>query len=96
MPKPLVGASRKPSSKVHVRIPHGCYVLKIQDPAAWFAIKYGLLVRGIPFVEKPYVAKSMAKTHPVVSEADLLLIVATNPGNRRHMKEIHNLLGISI
>jgi hypothetical protein len=81
--------------RIHVKIPHGCYVVEVLYPAVWRSIKFGFLMRSIPFSEQPYHPK-MTGTHPILSEADLLLIASTNPENHVGLHEIHDLLKISL
>lgn len=79
--------------RLHVEIPHGCFVVTVNNPSAWRAIKWGFFMRRVPFKERKFV-KSMLKDHPVLSEADLLLLATTDPHNRVRMKEMHQLLGL--
>ena len=80
--------------RVHVRIPHGCYVVEVKSPSAWRSIQLGFHLRTIPFSVTKY-TRNMARDHKTISEADLLLIGSTNPANEVRMAEVFSLLGIS-
>lgn len=80
--------------KIHVRIPHGCFVVEVQNKDAWRAIQIGFHMRSVPFRVTKY-KKSMADIHKPISEADLLIIGATDPNNKPRMAEINGLLGLA-
>lgn len=78
--------------KFMVRIPHGSFVVEVQNKSAWLAIQWGFYMRSVPFQVKKY--RRPAKSHRVISESDLLIIGATDPNNKPKMAEVRGLLGV--
>lgn len=81
--------------KHHVKIPHGCYVVEVRDPAAWNSIAFGFYMRCIPLEVTP-VTPSMERDHAQIDEADLLLICSVDPENHVGVGEMKHLLGLSL
>lgn len=80
--------------KLHAKIPQGCYLIDVQHPARWDAVRLTLYMKGVPLRTKAC-DEGMEETHPTIEEADLMLIASIDPRHTRRMQEVHTYLGIS-